>query len=198
MMRDALAGTAELVFPDANIEQVSDYPSAWAAMARGFDLCISDLVMPGAEPLDGMRQLRAAAPATPILVITGNEEDAHLLALFDLGVSGFVPKTSKSAVVEAAIRVVAAGERYIPPRVLDLLGRRDGVRPASAAGQVRLSARQAEVLHLIAQGKSNKETARTLMLSPTTVKAHLAVAMSALGATNRTDAVVRAQALGLV
>jgi DNA-binding NarL/FixJ family response regulator len=198
MMRDALAGAAELVFPEATLETVGDYPSAWAAMSRGFDLCISDLVMPGAQPLDGMQRLRKAAPATPILVVTGDEEDAHLLALFDMGVAGFVPKTSKSAVVEAAIGVVAAGERYIPARVLDLLGRRNDVHPIVADKAAKLSPRQTEVLQLIVQGQSNKQIARVLGLAPTTVKAHLAVVMLVLGAANRTEAVARARASGLV
>src|SRR6516165_8773442 len=126
MMREALAGAVGLGWPLARIEQAADFPQAWAAARRGFDLIISDLVMPGATPLEGVRRLREAAPGSPILVVTGNEEDAVLLSLFELGIAGFAPKTSKSSVIEAAIRLVLAGGRYLPPRLVELAVERGG------------------------------------------------------------------------
>ena len=64
--------------------------------------------MPGAPPTQGVGGVRAAAPITPILVVTRNEDDALLLALFDIGIAGFVPKTSSSEIIEAAIDLVLA------------------------------------------------------------------------------------------
>src|SRR3954452_17549306 len=117
MMREALAGAVALGWPEAQVIQAADFPSAWAAAAAGrLDLILSDLVMPGASPVEGVRRLREAAPGAPILVVTGNEEDEVLLALFRLGIAGFAPKTSKSAIIEAAIRLVLAGGRSPPPR----------------------------------------------------------------------------------
>src|SRR5690349_6807064 len=103
MMREALAGAVAIGWPDAQVTQAADYPSAWAAAAVQPDLIISDLIMPGSPPLEGIRRLTEASPETPILVVTGNEEDEVLLALLKLGVAGFAPKTSKSEVIEAAI-----------------------------------------------------------------------------------------------
>ena len=117
-------------------------------------------------------------------------------ALFDLGIAGFAPKTSKSAVIEAAIRLVLAGGRYLPPRLVELAAQRGG--GAYAGQNIRLTERQTDVLARIATGKSNKEIARDLNLSPATVKAHIAAVILALGATNRTDATYKARALGLV
>ena len=196
MMREALAGAVALGWPDAVVTQVDDFPAAWTAAAMRPDLIVSDLVMPGAAPLAGIARLREIAPVTPILVITGSEDDDVLLALFDLGIAGFAPKTSKSAVIDAAIRLILAGGRYVPPRLIALAGGRGGSSAATAA--VRLTERQTDVLRLIATGQSNKEIARELDLSPATIKAHTAAAMAALGAGNRAEAVFRARELALI
>lgn len=195
MLREALAGAVALNWPDAMVVQAADYPSAWRAAADGHDLILSDLIMPGASPVDGIGRLREIAPDTPILIVTGDEDDATLLALFGLGVSGFAPKTSKSAVIEAAIRLILAGGRYLPPRFIDIAARQGAAAPAAAA---RLTARQIDVLKLIATGQSNKEIARDLDLSPATIKAHTAAAIAALGASNRAEAVFKARELGLI
>lgn len=194
MLREALAGVVAVKWPDADITQCADFPSAWRAAASRPELILSDLIMPGASPIAGIGQLRAIAPASPILVITGNDDDATLMALFELGVAGFAPKTSQSAVIEAAIRLILAGGRYLPPRVFDLAARPGGGRAAAT----RLTARQIDVVKLIATGQSNKEIARGLDLSPATIKAHTAAAIAALGASNRTEAVLKARELGLI
>ena len=193
MMREAISGMVELAWPMTTVTLASDFPTAWSAMAKQPNLCLCDLDMPGAPPLEGIERLQDLSPGTPILVITGSEDNTLLLALFDIGIAGFVPKTARSAAIEAAIRVVLAGERFIPARILGLAG---DVRTAPTLGsmaQSTLSARQIEVLRLVAEGQSNKEIARSMMLSPSTVKVHIAGAMAALGATNRTEAVVRAK-----
>jgi DNA-binding NarL/FixJ family response regulator len=206
MMREALTGAVAIGWPEAVVVQAADYPAAWAAAAKRPDLILSDLVMPGATPVEGIRRLAEAAPETPILVITGNEDDAVLLELIKLGVAGFAPKTSKSAVIEAAIRLVLAGGRYLPPRLAELATREAGPSPAAAQAPkltpegfaVRLTERQLDVLRLIAGGGSNKDIARDLDLSPATIKAHTAAAIAALGAANRTEAAMRARELGLI
>jgi DNA-binding NarL/FixJ family response regulator len=197
MMREALAGAVAIGWPAAEVAEASDFPSAWAAAQARPDLIISDLVMPGAAPVDGVRRLRAAAPETPILVVTGAEDDEVLLALLQLGIAGFAPKTSKSAVIEAAIRLVLAGGRYLPPRLAELALRQGAPTPPGGAAP-RLTDRQADVLRRVAQGQSNKEIARELDLSPATIKAHAAAAFAALGAVNRTEAVMKARGLGLI
>jgi len=200
MMREALAGAVGLGWPDALIIQAADFPQAWAAAASGPDLIISDLAMPGAGPLDGVRRLREAAPASPILVVTGNEADEVLIGLLGLGIAGFAPKTSRSEIIEAAIRLVLAGGRYLPPRLAEIAVGRAAAPSAGAqmfAGP-RLTERQTDVLRLSALGRSNKEIARELELSPATVKAHMAAGLAVLGAANRTEAVMRAKELGLI
>lgn len=199
MMRDAISGAVEFGWPDTVVTQAIDYPSAWEAMERlKPDLCISDLVMPGASPVEGIAQLMAASPATPVLVVTGDEDDATLLALFDLGIAGFAFKKSKSAVIEAAVRLVLAGERFVPERVIALASARSGVKSAKAAKGPRLTERQSDILARVSTGKTNKEIARDLSLSPATVKAHIAAVILALEASNRTDAIYKAREFGLI
>ena len=201
MMREALSGLIHASWPDTQVELVSSFEEACASVeSRKPDLILSDLGMPGAGPAEGIARLRQAASGVPLIAITAIEEDEILLALLALGVEGFVPKSSSTRLIEAAIQLVLAGGRYLPPRVADLLTAQAKPRHAGTEmlAVARLTERQIEVLHLIASGHSNKEIARELDLSPATVKAHAAVAFGALGAVNRTEAVVKARSIGLI
>jgi DNA-binding NarL/FixJ family response regulator len=166
-------------------------------------MCLADLYMPGAGPLDGVRGLKRAAPTMPILIVTGTEDDMLMLDLLELGVSGFTPKTASGGIVEAALRLIHAGGRYLPPRLAEIAASRidtgavAATRVASTAAE-GLTERQIAVLRLIAKGRSNKEIARSLALAPSTVKTHVAHIQAFLGATNRTDASIRAQAMNLL
>ena len=202
MVRSALGGAVRTGWPDAQVASAGDFPGAWSAAAAARpELIICDLTMPGADPLIGISRLQQAVPGVPILVVTGNEDDALLLELFELGIAGFVPKTSSGEIVEAAIRLVLAGGSYLPPRVMALAkasrppDRADG---ANYGETCRLTDRQREVLKLLAEGVSNKEIARALRLSPATVKAHVAAILAALGTANRTEAAHRAHMMGLL
>ncbi len=203
MMREALVGSVQLAFPGAAIAEAGDFPSAWAAAAMLPQLILSDLGMPGAVPLDGIGALMQAAPGVPVLVVTANEEDALLLQLFDLGIAGLIPKSSPGRIIEAAIRLILAGGRYLPDRVIELASGRSGASPAADmrsanSDAARLTARQVDVLEAMAQGQTNKEIARAFGISPATVKAHAMAAFMTLGASTRAEAVARAQRLGLL
>ena len=201
LMRGALAGTVRLAWPDATVTEVGTFPDAWAAAARHPDVAVVDLVMPGASPLVGVRGIREASPETAILVVTGTEDDRLLLDLLDLGIAGFAAKTSNGQIIEAALRLIAAGGRYLPPRLAEIAASRiDTGTPARPALAERpgLTDRQIAVLRLVANGLSNKEVAQSLALSPATVKTHLSHVQTILGAKNRTDAASRARARGLL
>lgn len=203
LVQEALGGSIAINWPDCSIEFASDFPSAWEKSVKNPDLIICDLIMPGAPPLSGIDGIIEAAPNAKILVVTGTEDDTLLLDLLDKGVSGFTPKSASTALIEAAIRLILAGGRYLPPRLADIASARieDGsVRPVrDSAAQIseRLSIRQMDVLKLVATGKSNKEIARALNLAPSTVKTHLGFIMAALNAANRTDASIKARMLNL-
>lgn len=194
LVRDALSISVAARWPQAAVWEATDYPSAWAQAEQQPDLCLVDLSMPGSAPREGVAHLMRIAPAAHVMVITGLDDDDLMLALLGDGVAGFISKSANSAVITAAIGLVLAGGRFVPPRVAQLAVRAGMVE----AKTERLSSRQVEVLRLIGDGETNKEIARTLAISPATVKVHIAQAMSALGAANRTDAAMKARDLGVI
>jgi DNA-binding NarL/FixJ family response regulator len=203
LVREALAGTITLGWPNSNIDFACDFTEAIEKAKSCPELIICDLIMPGAAPLAGIDAIMRTAPDSLILVVTGTEDDALLIDLLDKGVAGFTPKTASTSLIEAAIRLILAGGRYLPPRLADIAAARieDGtvnpVRDDVAQIAERLSTRQMDVLRLVATGKSNKEIARALSLAPSTVKTHLGYVMAALNANNRTDASIKARLLNL-
>jgi two-component system, NarL family, nitrate/nitrite response regulator NarL len=199
LVREAMLGTITLGWPSVSITEAGDFPSAWAQAKHEPDLCIADLVMPGAEPFDGIVGIMKASPTTRILVFTGTQDDTLLLDLLRLGVSGFAPKSASGAVVQAAIALILAGGRYLPPRLADIAAAQaystTSLKPAASG---LLTARQIEVLKLVSAGQSNKEIAKVLGMAPTTVKTHIQHVLATLGASNRTEASAKARLLGIL
>lgn len=198
LVLEALSGAIASRWPTAAITQASNFPDAWAQAALAPGMIIADLVMPGADERGGIGGLRRAAPDAALIVLTGSHDDGVLLDLLATGVNGFIQKTSGTDVILAAIELVLAGGRYLPPRVAEIVG---GKRPSAAPGNAEraiVTPRQQAVLRLIADGLSNKEIARALGVAPTTVKTHVAQAIASVGAQNRTDAAIKATSLGLI
>lgn len=204
LVREALAGTVAMGWPKVKITQACDFPSAWAAAERPHELCIVDLIMPGAGPVEGVARLLEAAPGMPVLVVTGTQDDAVMLKLLDIGIAGFVSKSASSSIIDAAIRLVLAGGRYLPPRLAVIAatqihrGAVEPVRDPIAMLAARLTSRQRQVLLLVADGRTTKEIGRVLDVAPSTVKTHLEQLMRALGASNRAEAVRAAYDVGLL
>lgn len=167
------------------------------------DLLMLDLHIPGEEARGNLAAARAACPDTPIVVFSGSDDAHNLRLALEMDVAGFLPKSSPPEVVEAALRLVLAGGRYLPDAVrLLALAEPAPVRvvPTNGAGAAptTLTVRQRHVLQLLAQGSPNKQIARELGISPATVKAHVAQVLAALGAGNRTEAVMVARQRGLL
>lgn len=198
LLREALAGLIAARWPAARIVQAANFPEAWELAGQGHDLCLVDLEMPGADPRTGIETLLAAAPNTRVVVVTGSYDDALLVDLLGRGVAGFAPKQLTGPVLLAAIELVLAGGRYLPARLAELqLSPPEAERSLRPAAVV-FSARQMEVLSLLVMGRTNKDIARTLEVSPATVKTHVAQIIALTGAANRTEAAMRAKALGLI
>lgn len=198
LVLEALAGAIGTRWPNAAITRSANFPDAWALATLAPELIIADLVMPGSDERGGIAGLRRSAPDTPIIILTGSHDDLILIDLLAAGVNGFIQKTSGAEVILAAIELVMAGGRYLPPRLAELVA---GGRPVAAPSNTERSLvtqRQKEVLRLIADGLSNKEIARALGVAPTTVKTHVAQAIASVGALNRTDAAIKAISTGLI
>ena len=206
LMRAALRGAVEDMALPGPILTARDFPEAWrmAESSPDISLCLVDLYMPGADGISGLTRLLPLLPDARTLVVTGSDADHDLLAVMRLDVHGFIAKAADAEILQAAIRLVLAGERYIPPRLAEMalatLPNAMAHATSSAAVETeprpqamadpteRLSQRQREVLQLVSQGLTNKEIARRLALSVATVKAHVAQVIAIFGVRNRTEA----------
>lgn len=203
--------TIETTF-DATVHIATSYRQALAIAHERADirLCLLDVHIPGEDTRAGVRDLQAALSQARFLLFSGSEQDADLLLTLDLALHGYLPKSSTPEVVEAALRLVLAGGIYLPSGIGRLAMRNADVARAviepSATPDVsvgeplygNLTDRQHVVLQHVAMGRSNKEIARDLTISPATVKAHVAQIIAVLGAANRTEAAARARGLGLI
>jgi len=167
------------------------------------DLALLDLTLPGCRGMSALQTFRGAHPALPIVVLSGFDDSDTVLAALDEGAMGFIPKSSTNEVLLGALRLVLSGGVYVPRQaIVGELGLgaprpEDTPRRPQTASDIGLTERQAEVLTLMVQGKPNKEICRELNLAEGTVKVHITAILKALGASNRTQAVLAASRIGL-
>jgi DNA-binding NarL/FixJ family response regulator len=150
--------------------------------------------------LDGIEATRRIAQFTRVIMLTTFDLDEYVYAALRAGAAGFLLKTSPAATLVDAVRIVAAGEALLAPsvtrRLIAEFTRRPQPRPLPASAN--LTARETDVLRLIARGMSNAEISAALVVEPTTVKSHVASLLAKLGVRDRIQAVVLAYEAGLV
>ena len=122
IMRSALASALATLGVSRFVE-ASDAQGTLAMLDAhpDLDLLLVDLRMPGADGIETVRALRVRAPQVPVVVVSADEDRAHVAQLLALGVSGYVPKSDPPAVIVSAVRLVLAGGTYVPPRLLAAL-----------------------------------------------------------------------------
>jgi DNA-binding NarL/FixJ family response regulator len=184
-------GLRTLLLPlDAELE-IDEAGACAEALERlataAYDLVLLDLRLPGQSGLDALEALREAAPAAPIVVLSGEDDPRTIRGAIDRGAMGFIPKSSTQELLIQALRLVLAKGIYLPPAALDGM---DADLPS-------LTPRQLEVLRCVIQGLPNKVIARVLDISDWTVKQHVSEVLHRLGARNRTEAVYAAAKSGL-
>ena len=155
------------------------------------DLIVMDISMPGLNGLKATKKIKQANPAIKILTLTRHTDDGYLQQLLRAGANGYVLKQSAPTELINAIRVVGSGQNYLDPALTEkvMSGYIRQSTAISNASLVEISARESEVIRLIAWGYSNKEIAGRLDLSVKTVEAHKANAMRKLGIASRIDIV---------
>lgn len=157
------------------------------AAAREYDLVLLDLKMPGQSGLDALAALRTMIPATPIVVLSGEDDPYTIRGAIEGGAMGFIPKSSSQELLIQALRLVLAKGVYLPATALDGIDAKvPGITP-----------RQLDVLRYVIHGMPNKVIARELNISDWTVKQHVSEVLHRLGVRNRTEAVYAAAKLGL-
>jgi DNA-binding NarL/FixJ family response regulator len=176
------------------------------ALARRLnpDLVVMDIRMPELDGLEATEQITSdsALSRTRILVLTTFELDEYVFGALRAGASGFLLKGGQPADLLSAIRLVAAGEALLAPSVTKRLIEAYIAQPEPATATVpngldELSARELEILQQVAQGRTNREIADALYLSPLTVKTHISRILTKLDARDRVQLVVIAYQAGI-
>jgi DNA-binding NarL/FixJ family response regulator len=155
-----------------------------------------DVRMPGVDGLEATRQIVASDAAPKVVVLTTFEVDEYVFEALRAGASGFVLKRTPPAELVKALHTVSSGECLVFPASTRRVVERFSVPSGDLLPE--LSAREQEVLRMLARGHSNVEIARELVVSPETVKSHVAAVLLKLGVRDRTQAVIRAYETGFV
>jgi DNA-binding NarL/FixJ family response regulator len=190
--------------PDIEVAGEAENGAEGVALAerRAPDVILMDIRMPVLDGVEATRRLVAAGSPARILVLTTFDLDEYVHAAIRAGASGFLLKDVTPAKLLDAIRVVASGDALLAPsvtrrlleRFASTLPQRDQSREALSA----LTARETEVLRLLAGGLSNAEIAAELVVSEATVKTHISSVLRKLGLRDRVQAVIVAYETGLV
>lgn len=196
LIRDALASLLDL---EEDVDVVARAASADeavdAARAHRPDVVVLDLQMPvrdrtdAPDGIDAAARILAADPRVATVVVTSHGRPGYLKRALEAGVRGFLPKTVPSRVLADVVRQVHAGGRYVDPEL---------AAEAIATGGSPLTAREADVLELAADGSPVEQIAARVHLAPGTVRNHLSAAVAKLGVANRHEAVALARRNGWV
>ena len=195
IVREGLAAMLRLTAPDTEVLQAQD-GSEGKALAEAhpdLDAVFLDLEMPGVDGMTVIADLGRLRPDLPVIVLSSSENPRDVRRALGLGALGYVPKSAAPQTLLSALRLVLAGDVYVPPLVLQA-----PVASGGAGVRGALTERQLDVLRQLSAGRSNKDIARSLGLSDKTVKAHVTAVFKALDVVNRTEAASAARRAGLL
>jgi DNA-binding NarL/FixJ family response regulator len=198
------AGFRMLLAGEDDIEVVAEAANGLEAVAKAErfhpTVILMDIRMPELDGLEATRRILAADPAARILILTTFDLDEYIYQALRAGASGFVLKDEPPEQLIAAIHTVAAGDALLSPSVTKNVIRQFAQLPRATPSPEleELTARERDILQLIARGLSNAEIGQRLSISETTVKTHVTHLLRKLGLRDRVQAVVLAYQSGLV
>lgn len=183
-------GLKQMLHSFPGIEVVREATTAEETLAGankgGIDLLLTDLTMPGNTGTQLIAAVRAACPTLPILVLSMHDEPATVRRALQAGAQGYITKEATPEILDAAIKRVASGERYLAPSITHELAQ-ETLNHGSGERHDSLSPREWEVLRLIVNGTSLNQIAEQLNLSPKTVTTHKAHLMEKLGVASNAE-----------
>ena len=198
------AGFRMLLADEEGIEVVAEASNGLEAVdkAARYDptVVLMDIRMPELDGLEATRRILAADERARVLVLTTFDLDEYIYEALHAGASGFVLKDDPPEQLIAAIRTVAAGDALLSPAVTKRVIERFThlPRPSTPPGLEDLTARELEVLRLVAQGLSNEEIGQRLFIGETTVKTHVTHVLQKLDLRDRVQVVVLAHQTGML
>ena len=157
------------------------------------DIVLMDLRMPGGDGVEATANIVATVPGVRVMVLTTYESDRDILRAIEAGAGGYLLKDASPAELAEGVRAAVRGETVLAPSVASTL-----VRQVRSPAPPTLSARETEVLRLVARGLTNADIGRELFIGEATVKTHLLRAFAKLDVADRTAAVTRAMSHGLL
>lgn len=191
------AGIIALLASEPDIDVIGEASDGELAVDRALalrpDVVVMDVRMPGLTGDAATARIRERDPAVRVLVLTTYESDASILAAIEAGANGYLLKAAPAEELIAGVRSVAAGEVALSPAIAAQL-----VSRMRAPAPTALTARETEVLRLVAEGLSNRAIGERLFVGEATVKTHLLRAFEKLGVNDRTRAVTLAMERGLL
>jgi DNA-binding NarL/FixJ family response regulator len=187
---------------EPDLEVIAEAADGNEAVTRALecqpDVVLMDIRMPVLDGIEATRRLVPQLAATRVVMLTTFDLDDYIVDAFRAGASGFLLKTAPPSQLVAAVRTVHAGDALLAPastrRLIEQFARPPGPAPALEA----LTARELDVLRLLARGLTNAEIAGQFVVEPSTVKSHVASVLAKLGLRDRVQAVVFAYESGLV
>jgi len=194
LVREALANYLRRVGSDIHCIEAAELQDVRERLAidSDFDLIVLDYRMPGMNGLAGLNEIRGLAPGAPVALLSGNIDAEEAERALARGAAGVLMKNLRGTALLEALRLMAAGEIYVPAAVLAATTHRRGTgfRSAAARGVLdALTRREFDCIELLVRGSTNREIGSELEIAEVTVKLHLNSVFKKLGARNRSDAV---------
>lgn len=195
LFREGLVHVLHALEEEVRILEAADYERALqhAREQPDIDLVLLDLGLPGRDGFSVLDTFAEHYPAMPVVILSASNERSDIQRTLDAGAMGYIPKDTPGAVMLNALRLVLSGGVYVPRNLATLA--KEVAEDEQHAGS--LTRRQLQVLALLSQGFSNKQIGNELQLAEATVKMHVTSIMKVLGVTNRTQAAMAAEKLGL-
>jgi NarL family two-component system response regulator LiaR len=180
------------------VAEAADGVTAFGVIAEARpDVAVLDIGLPGRSGIELTRELKREPDPPRVVVLTMYDRDEHVLAALAAGADGYCVKASDPSTVIDAVRTVAASGAYFDPRIAHVVLRAFSDSPSPPAPSP-LTARETEIVKLIAEGSSNAEIAERIHLALGTVKAHVADVLAKLSAADRAHAAVTAYRRGYI